>query len=141
MNIVIINNLPHYNDARRWDFDLVRYQDFISHADHTVSYIVNDDAAYGEPLKNIIDRHGPIDRLIAFSESLQDVAARLRESYDIPGNRPAQNRLGRDKIFMKQKVQAAGLRCHPVSRRARRRALQQRDKKKGAAKHEHRSAP
>jgi biotin carboxylase len=133
MNIVIIHNLPRFPNTRRWDFDLVCYEQFICHATNSVSYIVNerglsgitappgsyalyrlehlrDAAAYDTLLNEIVRERGPIDRLIAFSESLQDVAAQLRERYDIPGNRPAQNELGRNKLLMKQKVRAAGLR-------------------------------
>ena len=134
MNIVIINNLPHFDDPARWDFDLVSYQDAISHTDHHVSYIVNrrgrsgvtaapgsyalyqldqlgDAAAYRAPFEHIVAAHGAIDRIVAFSESLQDVSAQLREQYDVPGNRGEQNRAGRDKLLMKQKVLAAGLRA------------------------------
>jgi len=134
MNIVILNNLPHFPDPRRWDFDLVRYEQFVSHTSHTVTYVANergvsgitaepgsytlyrledlsDTAAYEPLLKEVMRAHGAIDRLIAFAESLQDTAAELRERYDIPGNRPEQNRFGRNKLLMKQKVQAAGLRA------------------------------
>ena len=133
MNVVIINNLPRFPGTARWDFDLVRYEDFIDHRTHRVSYIVNergrsaitaplgnyhlyeldrldDAAAYGPVLAGIAQERGPIDRLIVFSESLQDVAAQLREQFDIPGKWSAENRLGRDKLVMKQRVSAAGLR-------------------------------
>lgn len=132
MNIVIINNLPRFPGTSRWDFDLVRYDDFIDHRAHRVSYIVNqrgrsgipacanshalyqidrlDDPAPYRPVLAEIGRHGPIDRLIVFSESLQDLAAQLREEFDIQGKRPAENMLGRDKLVMKQRVAAAGLR-------------------------------
>jgi hypothetical protein len=133
MNIVIVNNLARFPGTTRWDFDLVRYDDFIDHHAHRVSYIVNprgrsaitapadsyrlyelerlDDASAYRPILNgIIQSSGPIDRLIVFSESLQDLAAQLRAEFDISGKKPAENRLGRDKLVMKQKVAAAGLR-------------------------------
>jgi hypothetical protein len=133
MNIVIINNLPRFSDTSRWDFELVRYQDFVSHDEHAVTYIVNsrglsgvtapagsyalyqlerlnDAEAYRPVLQEVIRKHGPVDRLIVFSEGLQDVASQLRDEFDIVGNRPEQNRLGRDKILMKEKVSAQGLR-------------------------------
>ncbi|WP_035059851.1 ATP-grasp domain-containing protein [Andreprevotia chitinilytica] len=133
MNIVIVNNLPRFPDTPRWDFELVRYEDFIDHDEHTVSYLVNqrglsgvtapagsynlylfdslsDADAYRPVLDAITQAEGQIDRLIVFSEGLQDVVAQLRGEYDIPGNGPEQNRLGRDKLVMKEKVAAAGLR-------------------------------
>ncbi len=133
MNIVIINNLQRFPGTERWDFDLVCYDEFINHGDHQINYIVNprgrsgltapvasfrlfeldrldNAAAYRPILDEIIRVGGRIDRLIVFSESLQDVAAQLRVEFDIPGKRPEENRLGRDKILMKQKVSAAGLR-------------------------------
>ena len=133
MNVVVINNLPRFPGTPRWDFDLVRYEDFIDHRAHRVTYIANrrgrsgitapagsytlhefdrldDAAAYLPVLADIVREHGGIDRLIVFSESLQDLAATLREAFDIPGKWTAENRLGRDKLVMKHKVSAAGLR-------------------------------
>ena len=133
MNVVIINNLARFPGTDRWDFDLVRYEDFIDHRKHRVSYIVNsrglkavtapvgtfglhefdrldDIAAYRPVLSEIARNQGSVDRLIVFSESLQDLAAQLRDEFDIPGKRPEENRLGRDKLVMKNKVSAAGLR-------------------------------
>lgn len=132
MNIVIINNLAHFPGTSRWDFDLVRYDDFIDHRAHRVSYVVNrrgrdgvtaspnscrifqidrlDEAhALRAVIERIIATEGPIDRLIAFSESLQDLAAMLREEYGIPGKKNEENALGRNKLVMKRKVAAAGL--------------------------------
>jgi hypothetical protein len=134
MNIVVINNLPRFPGTPRWDFDLVRYEDFIDHRAHRVSYLVNargrsgvtapsgslrlfelqrldDVAACARVLEDIEREDGPIDRLIVFSESLQDTAAQLRQRLGIPGKRPQENRLGRDKLLMKQRVAAAGLRA------------------------------
>lgn len=134
MNIVIINNLAHFPGTDRWDFELVRYDDFVDHRAHRVSYIVNakgrtgigpvsdcrrlfelerldDIRAYRPLLEQVIASDGPIDRLIVFSESLQDLAAQLREEYDIPGKKRDENALGRNKLVMKQRVVAAGLRA------------------------------
>jgi hypothetical protein len=111
MNVVIINNLARFPGTSRWDFDLVRYEDFVDHRAHQVTYIVNrrglsaitapSDSyalvefdrldrleAYRPVLTEIIKLKGPIDRLIVFSESLQDLAAKLREEFDIPGKWP-----------------------------------------------------
>lgn len=133
MNVVIINNLARFPGTARWDFHLVCYEAFLDHEAHDVSYIVNrrgrsaimappgshsvyeldrldDIAAYRPILSRIASEHGPIDRLIVFSESLQDLGAQLREEFRIPGKWTAENRLGRDKLLMKAKVSAAGLR-------------------------------
>lgn len=133
MNIVIINNFARFPGTPRWDFELVRYEDFICHETNQVSYIANqrglsaitadagsyrlyelndlsDVAAYHPVLEEIIREHGPVDKLIAFSEFLLDVAAELRAAFSIPGILPAENRLGRDKLLMKRNVSARGLR-------------------------------
>lgn len=134
MHIVIINNIPRYADPARWDFKLIRYEDEIDHKLHQVSYIVNprgrsgvtapagsyqlytldtlsDAALYRPLLDRLVRERGPIDRLVVFSESLQDVAAELRDQFGIPGNGVEANRLGRDKLVMKQRIAAAGLRA------------------------------
>jgi hypothetical protein len=133
VNVVIINNLARFPGTGRWDFHLVCYEDFLDHEAHDISYIVNrrgrsaitappgshrvyeldrldDIAAYRPVLSHIAREHGPIDRLIVFSESLQDLGAQLREEFRIPGKWTEENRLGRDKLVMKEKVSAAGLR-------------------------------
>ena len=133
MNIVIINNLARFPGTSRWDFELVRYEDFVDHAAHRVTYIVNrrgragimaptgsyelfelerldDTEPYRPVLEQIVAFNGPIDRLIAFSESLQDLAAQLREQYGIPGKTREENALGRNKLVMKRHVARAGLR-------------------------------
>lgn len=133
MNIVIVSNFARFPGTARWDFELVRYEDFIDHTAHQVTYLANrkgrsaitapagsytlhelealdDIAAWRSVLQGVIREHGPVDRLIVFSEFLLDIAAELREELGIPGNRPADNRLGRDKLLMKHKVGGAGLR-------------------------------
>jgi hypothetical protein len=149
MNVVIINNLARFPGTARWDFDLVRYEDFIDHRAHRISYIasrrglsaitapadsyrvyefdrLDDAAAYRPVLSAIAREHGPIDRLIVFSESLQDLGAQLRVEFGIPGKWPEENRLGRDKLVMKQKVSAAGLRPATPQSRLRRSATRSR---------------
>ncbi len=133
MNIVIINPFRRYPGTERWDFELIRYEDFIDHDEHAVSYIVNEDGrdgvlaperlyalfelvdlgdetALAEILTSVQCARGPIDRLIAFSERHLDVAARLRQRFDIPGPDVAATRRARDKVVMKQHVAEAGLR-------------------------------
>jgi len=134
MNLVIINNLPKFSDAARWDFELVCYEADIDHTEHQLSYFINergrsgvtapantyqlyvlatlsDADLYRPHLTAITSKLGQIDRLIVFAEGLQDVAAQLRDEFGIPGNGVETNRLGRNKLLMKQKVAAAQLRA------------------------------
>ncbi|QCP54523.1 ATP-grasp domain-containing protein [Trinickia violacea] len=133
MNIVIVNNIPRFPGTSRWDFELVSYQDYIDHEAHRVSYIANtrgrtgitapagsydlypletlaDESALIPVFEAIVRKVGSIDRLVVFSEALQDVAACLRDRFGIPGNGVESNRHGRDKLVMKQLVAAEGLR-------------------------------
>lgn len=54
MHMVLVNRWPRFPDGTRWDNELTRYEE-------------------------IIDRVGPVDRLIALSEFTLEIAARVRE--------------------------------------------------------------
>ncbi len=136
MNILIINNFWRYPGTKRWDFELVRYEDFICHKTNNVTYIVNtrgrtaitaDPQAYDFDLHQVEDifdievldtlaqqaiaKHGPIDRIIAFSENLLTQAAFLRDKYDIHGARVDEIERARNKVLMKQLLHKDGLRA------------------------------
>jgi len=91
MNLVIINNLPKFSDAARWDFELVCYEADIDHTEHQLSYFINergrsgvtapantyqlyvlatlsDADLYRPHLTAITSKLGQIDRLIVFAE-------------------------------------------------------------------------
>jgi hypothetical protein len=133
-NILILNRWPQYPDGERWDNELARYGDLISHLRYSVTYIcdilgsrgvtldgggadhvhVIDDFADVEAVINLVGtlicRNGPFDHVIAFSEYLLDLAALIRERYDIPGPKMAEVDRFRDKTVMKRILAEAGIR-------------------------------
>ncbi|WP_263144161.1 ATP-grasp domain-containing protein [Pseudomonas sp. RIT-PI-AD] len=140
MHIVIVNRWPRFHDGRRWDNELTRYEDFIDHDRHRVSYVVDGPGADGvlaapdriahrvqvddvnrfeslrDAVAEIVERVGPVDRLVALSEFTLEIAARVREALDIPGHGPAEVAVYRDKARMKEVLQEHGI---PVPRFAR----------------------
>ncbi|XQM32335.1 hypothetical protein ACNSZF_23380 [Burkholderia gladioli] len=116
----------------RWSDDFAAYHRYIDHAAHEVAYVCTPDGAAAlaasriahlERLPDFLDEAalheavracgaalGGIDRLVALSEFDLIAAGRLREAFDIPGDRPAAVARFRDKAVMKQVVAAAGLR-------------------------------
>lgn len=134
MHIVIVNRWPRFdNDPVRWDNELTRYEEFVDHKSNKVSYIVDSNGDKGvlidrdniagyeqindvnieseleQACRNIIEQHGRVDVLIALSEFTLEIAARVRETLSIPGPRLEQVKRYRDKVCMKQHIQAAGL--------------------------------
>ncbi|HEU0199829.1 MAG TPA: hypothetical protein VFR86_05290 [Burkholderiaceae bacterium] len=64
-----------------------------------------------EQLQAWIKAHGPFDRILTRQENLLMVAAELREEFDIPGMRPDEMILFRDKVKMKDAILRAGIRA------------------------------
>lgn len=135
MHITIINRWPRFkSSSERWDNELTRYEDFIDHVQHKVSYIVdeqgqsgvltdvsdiaalqvvkdvNDFSCVDAALGAIIEQNGPVDVLISLSEFNLEPAARLREKYNIPGPTPELVARYRDKVKMKECIRDAGIR-------------------------------
>jgi predicted ATP-grasp superfamily ATP-dependent carboligase len=134
MHIVVINRWPRFQDGDRWDFSLGRFEEFIDHRRHRVSYVVdavgatgvladrrdvaglveiddvNDFDALCEAVRSLEDRVGRVDRLITLSEFTLTIAAEVREALRIPGPRPEEVAVYRNKLRMKELVAAAGLR-------------------------------
>ncbi|NIF68077.1 ATP-grasp domain-containing protein, partial [Burkholderia sp. Cy-647] len=116
----------------RWSDDFAAYHRYIDHDAHEVAYVCTPDGsaalaasriAHLERLPDFLDEAalheavracgaalGGIDRLVALSEFDLIAAGRLREAFEIPGDRPAAVARFRDKAVMKQVVAAAGLR-------------------------------
>ncbi|WP_282779612.1 ATP-grasp domain-containing protein [Nocardia sp. CC201C] len=140
MHIVIVNKWPRFSDGVRWDNELTRYEEFIDHDAHRVSYIVdgpgadgvlaaperiacrvtvsdvNDVSELGAAVGEVIERVGPVDLLIALSEFTLETAARVRERFAIPGPTVDEVAVYRDKVRMKQVLAAAGLRVPRFAR-------------------------
>ncbi|MEV5533784.1 ATP-grasp domain-containing protein, partial [Streptomyces prunicolor] len=119
----------------RWDFSLGRFEDLINHQQHQVSYIVDATGATGvlaDPeqiadlveiddlsdfealcgaVQKITDHVGPVDRIVAVSEATLAIAAEVRAALGIPGPRPEDVALYRNKLRMKEAVAEAGIRA------------------------------
>ncbi|GAB4182641.1 MAG: ATP-grasp domain-containing protein [Wenzhouxiangellaceae bacterium] len=136
MHIVIVNRWPRFDaDSTRWDNELTRYEEYIDHQAHKVSYVVDANGAKGvlaphnsiagyiqvdevndvdqllAACQRISAEQGPIDRLIALSEFTLEIAAQVRLALDIPGPKPDEVSTYRDKARMKELVAQQGLRA------------------------------
>jgi hypothetical protein len=140
MHIVIVNRWPRYEDARRWDNELTRYDQFIDHERHQISYVVdppgargvlvdrsriaswtevpdvNDFVALRDAVRYAQETVGPVDQLIALSEFTLEIAARVRAELGIPGPGPDEVAVYRDKVTMKEILAAAGVRVPRFAR-------------------------
>jgi hypothetical protein len=134
MHIVIVNRWPRFPGSTRWDNELTRYEDFIDHDRHQVSYVVDppgETGVFADPAQiaclvkvedvnvfeqlrgavaEVIEKVGPADQLIALSEFTLEIAARVRADLDIPGPRLADVAVYRDKVRMKEILAAAEFR-------------------------------
>ncbi|MFF9195823.1 acetyl-CoA carboxylase biotin carboxylase subunit family protein [Streptomyces sp. NPDC014779] len=134
MHIVIVNRWPRFSDGVRWDNELTRYEEFIDHRLHRVSYVVdgpgadgvlagpediaalvrvhdvNDVDALRSAVAEVVERVGPVDQLIALSEFTLEIAARVRQDLGIPGPTPAEVAVYRDKVRMKEILADKGVR-------------------------------
>ncbi|QKZ19595.1 ATP-grasp domain-containing protein [Streptomyces chartreusis] len=134
MHIVLVNRWPRFSDGIRWDNELTRYEEFIDHDKHRVSYVVdalgaegvlvdpariahfvqvedvNDYDALRSAVQEVTEKAGPVDQLIALSEFTLEIAARVRVALGIPGPRPEQVAVYRDKVRMKEVLAEAGVR-------------------------------
>lgn len=120
----------HLLVLNRWGDEFGRY-DHIDHARDRVAYVTTADAvtqlsdraeeirvvprldnrdAVLAGVRGVVRRHGALDGVIALSEFDLELAAEIRECFDIPGRRIASTRVLRDKVAMKERVGAAGVR-------------------------------
>ncbi|MFE3329847.1 acetyl-CoA carboxylase biotin carboxylase subunit family protein [Streptomyces sp. NPDC059176] len=135
MHIVIVNRWPRFKeDDVRWDNELTRYEEFIDHDAHRVSYVVDrlgTEGVLADPAKiahlvqvddvndvdslraavaEVIEKVGPVDQLIALSEFTLEIAAKVREDLGLPGPTTAEVAVYRDKVRMKEILAEAGVR-------------------------------
>lgn len=131
-HVLVMNRWPQYRNDRQWDHEFCRYDDIIPPS-CDVSYLCDADGRSGVPaaadprrvhvvagfddvgalldrVASVIDRHGPVTHVLAFSEYLLDAAAVVRAHFGIPGHRPDDVDRFRDKTEMKRLLRAAGLR-------------------------------
>lgn len=135
MHIVIVNRWPRFTEGVRWDHELTRYEEFIDHEAHQVSYVVDrvgatgvraareriasmvevDDISSYDQLRaavtEVTERVGrPVDQIITLSEFTLDAVARVRQALGIPGPGPEEVAVYRNKVRMKELLAEAGLR-------------------------------
>jgi biotin carboxylase len=129
--VLFLNRWPQYRDGRRWDNELARPEDLIDHERYRVTYVCDPPGRSGVPagasdvhcladltdaeavlalVAELVAEHGGYDHVIALSEYLLDVAARIRAEHGIPGPRPAELDRFRDKTVMKTVLGKAGVR-------------------------------
>jgi hypothetical protein len=121
MRILILHQNRYYK---------VKYDAAIDHGVHEVHYagtgeylaqipanlrcntcLVDPERPSKEQLREWVKAHGPFDRIITRQENLLMTAAELREEFAIPGMRPDEMILFRDKVQMKDAILRAGLRA------------------------------
>ncbi|MFE9423995.1 ATP-grasp domain-containing protein [Kitasatospora sp. NPDC006697] len=127
----------HVLVLNRWNNRFAEYHRYLDHRADRVSYLTTEagagplDAAQAERivvLPDLADRAavhaaaaelaaetGPFTHVLALSEFDLELGGELRERLGVPGKRPAEVRLVRDKVVMKAAVAAAGLRV-PTNR-------------------------
>jgi hypothetical protein len=129
MRILILHHNRYYK---------VRYDAAIDHEVHEVHYaateeylaqipphlrcktcLLDPERPTKEQLQEWITAHGPFERVLTRQENLLMTAAELREQFAVPGMRPDEMILFRDKVSMKDAILGAGLRApryRPVRR-------------------------
>ncbi|MET9361906.1 hypothetical protein ABZX93_13420 [Streptomyces sp. NPDC006632] len=127
----------HVLILNRWNNRFAEYHRYLDHRVDRVSYVTTAagagplDAELAEEITVVADladraavhaaaaelaaAHGRFTHVLALSEFDLELGAELRERLDVPGKRPAEVRLVRDKVVMKAAVAAAGLRV-PANR-------------------------
>lgn len=114
----------------RWNDELACYEQYVDHHLYDVIYLTNpsglekirrslakavyvtndlDHCAFESKLNDFLLKHNPIDKIIAFSEVDQELAAYLRTKWSVPGINVNEVKKFRNKIIMKQVAQAADI--------------------------------
>jgi hypothetical protein len=125
---------PHVAVLHRWRDTHALYADYLDHRTHHVTYIstelgrasipeqaaavitvehTDDPAETRAALAGLAARFGAPTRLLALNEGDLDNAALLRQEFGIPGQRPEELAVFRDKLLMCRTAAAAGLPVPP----------------------------
>ncbi|MBL1080279.1 hypothetical protein JK358_38375 [Nocardia sp. 2] len=113
-----------------WSDRCVHYTDYVDHGHYAVSYICTEYSASTAPptacaveivdktsdvsavslaARELVQRFGAPARILAFSESDLEAAARLRAEFDVPGDQWERILRFRDKLVMSEMIAAAGV--------------------------------
>lgn len=72
---------------------------------------MNDDDAMIRAMGHLTSRHGKIDRIDSLNEHWLEVEARLRENFNVFGQKPSDTARNRSKTAMREVFRAAGVPC------------------------------
>ncbi|WP_341716773.1 ATP-grasp domain-containing protein [Micromonospora sp. FIMYZ51] len=122
----------HILILNRWSNEFGEYHRYVDHRANRVAYLVTpagrepldeqlaeaivtvpdlgDTAAVAAHAKELANRYGRFDHIIALSEFDLETAAELRATLDVPGKNSTEVRKVRDKVVMKRHIEQAGLR-------------------------------
>lgn len=126
----------HIVVIHRWRDHHARYEDYVDHRTHQVTYVTtrlaldsvppgasaaqvvpatDDTAAVWRAVTELRARFGAPDRVVALNEGDLDTAAVIRERLGCPGQTPGQLARFRDKLTMNQLVAEAGIPAPPFA--------------------------
>jgi biotin carboxylase len=126
---------PHIVVITRWRERYAEYGRYLDHTTHRVTYVATDIALAAVPaqaagtvtvsrtddlaevraaVRQLAERHGPPERIVALKEDDLLVAAELRTEWGCPGDRPEELIRFRDKLVMTSLIAAAGLPVPPA---------------------------
>ncbi|MFF2809826.1 ATP-grasp domain-containing protein [Streptomyces sp. NPDC058000] len=127
----------HVLVIHRWTDHYADYAAYLDHATHRVSYVTTERAARHLPVEQaagvrlvdstedvkavreaidaLVERSGPVTRIVALQETDLDLAADLRDALDLPGQRGADLEPLRDKFLMARRLAAAGIPVPPTA--------------------------
>ncbi|WP_066981103.1 ATP-grasp domain-containing protein [Streptomyces sp. NRRL F-4489] len=126
----------HVLVLHRWTDRYADYAAYLDHTAHRVSYVTTEAAARHLPVQQaagirivestedakavreaideLADRAGPVTRIVALQETDLDLAADLRETFGLPGQRGADLAPLRDKLLMARRLADAGIPVPPT---------------------------
>lgn len=127
----------HVIIIHRWTDRYAEYAGYLDHAVHRVSYVTTERAArhlpteqaagvrlvdstenakaVREAVDELVARIGPPTRIVALQETDLDLAADLRDEFDLPGQRGEDLEPLRDKLLMARRLEAAGVAVPPTA--------------------------
>lgn len=127
----------HLIVIHRWTDRYADYAAYLDHSSHRVSYVTTEQAmrhlpvdraagvrlvastedakAVREAVDALVERCGPPTHVVALQETDLDLAAELREEFDLPGMRGEDLRPLRDKLLMARRLEEAGLPVPPTA--------------------------
>ncbi|WP_063786168.1 ATP-grasp domain-containing protein [Streptomyces noursei] len=129
--------MHHVLVIHRWTDRYADYAAYLDHTTHRVSYVTTERAARHLPVEHaagvrlvdstedvkavreaidaLVEKSGPVTRIVALQETDLDLAADLRDALDLPGQRGADLEPLRDKLLMAERLAAADVPVPPTA--------------------------